>query len=360
MGVVRSAAVADIIRRGSIRDSDVVDLRQAYNEDATIGVEEAERLIAVNNAGPAHEATWDGFYIEAITDFIVNQSAPEGYVTAENANWLMSRIAKDGRIQRKTELDLLISVLERARWSPASLAGFALAQVKWAVIEGDGPLRAGRSLARGTIGDGEVALLRRILNAGGGAGTLPVSRAEAEILLDIDGATAEAPLNAAWIDLFVKAMTNAVMAGSGYSAPAREEALRVDARPESGGDDRPTPFLAATVASSFGSVRDAYQEQSPEERALARLERQRVEIITNEVAAKDEAEWFARRLGGDGPLSPAVAALIQCFKSEGLNVNPSRVILPPAQAKACDGPAGSDVDAEFAWPGLCPGPAFPS
>jgi hypothetical protein len=67
----------------------------------------------------------------------------------------------------------------------------------------------------------------------------------------------------------------------------------------------------------------AYREQTSEERALARLERQRIEIITNEQVTEGEATWLAERLGRDGQLTPAEDALIAYLYREGTKVHPA-------------------------------------
>ena len=79
----------------------------------------------------------------------------------------------------------------------------------------------GRRPSAGTIREPEVELVRRILYAFGGDGSVAVTRAEAEVLFDINDAIADPTANPAWADLFVKAITNVVMAASGRSVPTR-------------------------------------------------------------------------------------------------------------------------------------------
>jgi hypothetical protein len=104
-----------------------------------------------------------------------------------------------------------VKVLDRAKLSPVKLVRFALEQVKLAVTVGDGYLghaRSNRRLSPGVIGEVEVELIRRILYAFGGDGNIAVTRQEAEVLFDINDATAEASNDPAWSDLFVKALAN--------------------------------------------------------------------------------------------------------------------------------------------------------
>lgn len=322
MSVLNAVSVDEILRRGSLTDADVKSLRAAFFNDGEIQPEEAETLFAINDACAVQHPDWVDFFVEAITDFIVNQAIPEGYVTADNAAWLISKIEKDGKVQTKTELDLILNVLDQARWSPASLVSFALEQVKHAVVSGEGPLRNGLNLEPGTITEGEVELIRRMIYAFGGDGNVAVTRAEAEIFFEINDAVSAAPINPAWTDLFVKAIANVLMASSGYAMPSREEALRAEAWLESRGDLAPGAFLAAMVRASLDSVGEAYREQSSEDRALARLERQRIEIITNEEITEGEAGWLAERIGRDGVITPNEQALLDYLREENPEIHP--------------------------------------
>jgi hypothetical protein len=328
MSILRSVSVDDIISRGSIREQDVMRMRQSFYDDGLITPEEANQLIRLNSACPVQDAAWSPFFVQAICDYIVNQTEPEGYVTAANADWLIAMIAPEGRVRSKTELDLLLQVLDTARWSPERLVRFALDEVKRAIIEGDGPLRMNGTRQTGTITDAEVDLIRRILYAFGGDGNIAITRAEAEVLIAIEEslATGGTP-NPAWTDLFVKAMANVILATSGYAPPSREEALRSDAWLKRRGDLSPSHIVGAMVTGSLSSVWDTYTEQSSEERALARLERQRVEIITNEEITEGEATWLVERLTRDDRLTPTELALIDYLRREATMLHPALVDL---------------------------------
>lgn len=323
MSGISSFPVGEILSRGKIVEADITALRRVVYEDGVITPNEADLLFKLNDACPMKVAGWSDLFVEAITDYLVLQERPNGYLTAANAAWLIDRISHDGQIESRTELELVVSVLEKARWAPVSLVTFALDQVKHAVISGSGPLRSGGMLDPGMITDGEVDLLRRILYAFGGDGQVAVTKAEADILFDIDEAVAGAEPNPAWTDLFVKAVANVMMAVSGYAVPSREEALRQEASLHN--PERQTSvlaFLLSMVRTNMETVKDAYHDQSVEERALARLEHQRIEIITNEVITEAEASWLAARLGRDGKLSPSETALVAYLKQENRNIHP--------------------------------------
>ena len=196
-----------------------------FGGDAIILPDEIETLFAIDEAAARSDPLWVELLAEATVDYLVNQQPPSGYISEANAEWLVERIARDGKVKTETELEVLIKVLDAARSSPPRLAQFALRQVQSAIVDGEGPLAHGGRLERGRVGADEAALLRRILYAFGGDEGIAISRAEAEVLFDINDATADADNDPAWTDLFVKAVANAIMAASGYRAPPRDVAL---------------------------------------------------------------------------------------------------------------------------------------
>lgn len=322
MGALRSVPIDEIVRSGNIRDIDVLRLRTVIHSDGLVSDDEAEALLLINAVCSAQDPRWSELFIEGITDYLVYQSEPEGYVTAEGAKWLLDNVAPEGAITHKNELDLIINILDKARWSPVSLACFALGEIRRAVVDGVGPLRCGDVPDKGWISDEEVEQVRKILYAFGGDGNVAVTRAEADVLFDINDAIIDPQACPLWTDLFVKAVANVVMAVSGQAVPPRDEALRHVAWFKQRGDLSPRSLFAAMVTASLDAVWNAYRDQSPEERALARLEQQRIEIITNEEITQAEAAWLSARLARDGRLGPSEAALIAYLNRESPNIHP--------------------------------------
>ena len=56
------------------------------------------------------DAEWQEFFVEAVTDFIVHQEKPRGYISQENADWLMRAISDDAMVTSMVELELLVAV----------------------------------------------------------------------------------------------------------------------------------------------------------------------------------------------------------------------------------------------------------
>ena len=331
MSNVPSVSMDEIRARGAILAADVLSLRQdIYGCTSEISKIKAEEIIKLDRECAIQDPSWQDFYIEAVTDYIVEQSEPRGYITVQNAAWLISQLEEGGRVQTARGMELLAHILDRSRWSPTGLVQFALKQIKLTVLEGGGQVRDGRALQSGMIGEVEVELIRRILFAFGGDGNIAISKAEAEILFDLNEQSSEMENHPSWTDLFAKSIANYVMGASGYRVPSRQEALRRQEWLEDTDIDI-SDFLAKMVSGGLGDVWSAYSEQSREDRELARLEHEKVQIITAEAITEDEAGWLTERIMRDGELCENEKALLAFIRAEAPNVHPS---LKPLLANA--------------------------
>jgi hypothetical protein len=350
MGFLTSFSIDEIRSRGSIRDSDVLRLRRALEQDHAISAEEADALIALNAECPVKDPSWGDVFVDIVAEYLVHMCKPEGYVSADKTIWLMERIGKSGRIQGHNELELLLAVVEKARWSPPSIAAFALRQIEHSVLAGAGPLRPGLAPEPGAISEVEVSLARRVMLAFGVECSLPLTRAEAEVLMGINEAVHPQKSSPAWTELFVSAVGNAVLASLGHAVPVRADALRREAWHDHG-DARSVAALlrdgTASVASQQardrlsalsgrgpreGGVWANCRTLSPEERALSRLERQRLEIITNEPIEEADEAWLLGRLQSKARLNDNEAALLTFIEREA-SVLPDSIRTLAAKAR---------------------------
>ena len=115
MGVLENFPFKEVAERGSIRESDVAQLRRALDEDGLVSRQDAEQLIALDAACPIQGLAWCEVFQEAITDFIVRQAEPEGYVTLENAQWLIRQLAPHGTLTARKDLDIIVDIIDVAR-----------------------------------------------------------------------------------------------------------------------------------------------------------------------------------------------------------------------------------------------------
>jgi hypothetical protein len=313
-------AVDAISKNAKISPEDVLTLRRAVFGDGVVSDGEADMVFRLNEACPEQCVEWTDFFVESLTDYLVMQADPQGYVSESNAGWLMRKIEHDGHVESRSELDLLVKVIEKAKSSPEKLVAYALEQVKCGVLEGAGPVGRSRELEPGVVGEAEVVLLRRILYAFGGDGNIAITRAEAEILFDLNDATHEADNHASWSDLFVKAVANFLMAASGYVVPSRETALKREEWLE----DRSgvSGFMSQMLAGGLRGIWQAYQRDEEMDR-YARLFGRENMIAESEKISALEADWLAKRIGRDGIIHENEKALLEFIREESPSVHPA-------------------------------------
>lgn len=314
-------AVQALIGKGRVEPADVARLRATVYGNAVVSLEEAAWAFAVDNAAKEACPEWRDFFLESLTDYFVWQELPEGYISDENAAHLIEALGGAGHVATANQLELVVRILEKAEKSPASLSAFALRQVLTAVVEGRGPIARRSGFEKGVVGKFEVELLRRILFAFGGHEGIAISRAEAEVLFDLNDRTREADNHPSWSDLFVKAIAHFLMAARGYQVPSREEAIRREAWLDAPSLGLTSIFGDMLLGMLSGSVFKVWKEKPAEP----------VSDVVGPVLSADEVKWLGERIGRDGALHLNEKALLRFISEEGADIHPSlRTLLDTA------------------------------
>ncbi len=301
---IEAVATPDISPEG------VITLRRRYFADNMISLREGEELFAIaERIGDKGCREWHQFFSEAITELLVNQVEPRGYLSLENADWFIARIKADGHVLLKTEFETLLKVMEHARRVPDVLAAFALGLVRDIVISGEGESVTGEHHAPGIVTPADVAAMRRVLFVASSEGFNAVTRKEADVLFDIADATAGAENDPAFDDLFARAIANHLFGEVGRHAPAREEALRREAwlderRPLGSG-------IGALLRGAFFGGREERRPAPPPAPA------------SNDVVTTEEALWLKSRIRHNGVVGSAEKALLNFLREEAAHIDPA-------------------------------------
>jgi hypothetical protein len=312
---------------GRISEQDVRHLRREVFRDGLVSHAEADAIFDLDTVAGQKCPDWYEFFVEALTDFTVNQAEPRGYVSLANAEWLIERVSHDGHVDTLSELELLIDVLSKAKSSPETLVRYTLGEIGRAVVDGEGPLAHGRQLKKGVIDEAEVELIREVLYAFGGEAGISISRAEAEMLFDLNDKTIEAENHPAWRELFVKAIANYLMAAASYQAPSRTAALAREEWLEDTTVDVAGAlkgvfggFGGAFTKSFFSDVTSAHEQM---EKAWAeRNHRVASAEAQAEMIVDGEADWLIDRLDRDGLVHDNEKALLRFIRDESPNIHP--------------------------------------
>jgi hypothetical protein len=87
-----NAIVDSVVARGCITDDDVARMQRAYYSDASITEGEATELFQLNAKCRSLTGSWTRFFAETISNFVLQQTTPDGRISETNARWLASRI----------------------------------------------------------------------------------------------------------------------------------------------------------------------------------------------------------------------------------------------------------------------------
>lgn len=327
--------IETILDTRAVNPEQVLDLRRTVWPDGRICRREAELLFEINDTLEKVCGEWRDFFAEAMVAHLIEQAAPRGYVGEDDATWFRNRVLADGKIKGETELETLVQLLEKATDAPESLEVLALEVVKDAVLNGDHVLLGNTALVPGELGDPEVALLRRVLYAKAAGRSEAISRAEAELLCDLNDATLGADNASSWSALFVNALSNYLLVHSGYEPPSRERMKQVDRwlnQPTDGlaGFGRRMASGVANLGHTLQSM-DIFGTDTPMESVYrSRLEAESAGCRIAERVDADEAAWLVQRIDRDGSLSVNEAALLHFLKASGLPLDAS---LEPMMAR---------------------------
>ncbi len=283
---------------GQVTPEEIQVLRQLGWADGKMDPDEAEALFAIHDSLVDPNREWCDFFVEALSNFIVNTVKPQGHVDQEMADELIARIDRDGRLNSLAELELLVRVLEIATSAPAMLRSYALQQIELSVEQGEGPTRHG-DLGGDGINSTEVDLLRRLIFPARRAGAATVCSAEVDMLFRIKDATLYEANARQWQALFVQGVASYLLGFANSEALSTERAHELEAFMHNQGAEI-GGFLSRIVtrdgADAFGSLLNNAEVEMPD--------------------LEEGADWLRHQLEADEELDELEKALIAFIDAE--------------------------------------------
>jgi hypothetical protein len=90
-----SRDVQAILERGTITADDVQQLRHGVFWKGVVTEADAEIVFLLHDRlGASADECWTPLFVEALTDYVVQQAEPAGYVSQANADWLIDRVTR--------------------------------------------------------------------------------------------------------------------------------------------------------------------------------------------------------------------------------------------------------------------------
>lgn len=91
--------VTRVIEDGVVDTEEVTEIRGVIYADTVIDTDEATALFEINNAvtGNDNAPEWDDLFVEALTDYVLQDEVSPGSVDSEEAAFLIDQIGADGQ-----------------------------------------------------------------------------------------------------------------------------------------------------------------------------------------------------------------------------------------------------------------------
>ena len=197
----------ELLADGKIDAEEVNKLREVLYADGKIDQEEADFLFELNDAisGKQNDSSWNQFFMEAISNYLLNDEKSPGVIDDDEGKWLVEKIGADGQVDG-VEKQLLNHLKTNAKKMPAAVT---------ALIAGTSSAKAASSgqmnlqqlkkelLADGKIDAEEVKKLREVLYADG-----KIDQEEANFIFEINDAVSGKKNAPAWNQFFVQAISD--------------------------------------------------------------------------------------------------------------------------------------------------------
>lgn len=315
--------------KGAIEAEHAMQLRRMIYAKGSVTKHDADVLFKLDTACSKKHPAFAALYVEALTDYFVWQSEPKGYVTAEQAKYLIDNVTADGHVSAKTELELVLNVVHWSRHVPGELTALVLDAVRQSVMLSR-ETAFGANRPQVAIGAGDVAILSKALHAPAGDGSLMITRREAEMLFALNEATGTGHNDPAWTDFFVRAIANHLLNPMNPPVvPMRDEAMaREKWLDQRGSMGQLLSGVATSLARGNVPFAQVWEEVDPfgavaaKKEAAAEMRAVQQRLAREQVDA-EEARWVALRVLSDGAVDENEMALLVFLKQHAGAIDPA-------------------------------------
>ena len=298
--------------------------RSIYGKDKADRADLAELLALGAKAGDDPEFLT--LIADVARDALDIDVDPQGYVSDENAQWLIAKIGESGGLTMAEEFETLKAVIAHAVSVPPALAAFAVDEMARVILARTGPARA--------VTSADVEALRAFAFAPKAGAPMHVDQATAERLFEIAHATAGADNAPEFSDFFARAVGNYLIGGVFLEPASREEELALERE-----RDAPAPTLGAFWSAlahlpTLGGVLDALRSDRAGADDILRAENDATDRRLEEAAdvSASESEWLLAHLSREGDLCAAEKRLLAFLRDEAVSAPPQIAALYPKAA----------------------------
>ena len=318
---------ARLEEKGAVAPEDVLALRRSIYGNGVLTAGHVDAIFRVDQIIREECDPWREFYVDSLTDFFVWRSDPPKYITDDQGEFLIRNLLRDNKIAGITELELLVNLIHWAVSTPAELKVLVLEAVRDSVLFPDKALYATGRKA-GVITAVDVEMIHRTIYGRGGFGDYTVSLPEADLIFELEDATAGAANADGWQGLLVKAIANYLMFPRGVpSVPTVEAYKRREAwLKERRGVGNMLKEISRNAV-SLEKLKDGWKHMdtfgTKQRRAGAEQEQARMrEAVSRESIDAREARWLADKIGANERVTENERALLRFIRENAPQIDP--------------------------------------
>lgn len=313
--------------KGAITAEDVLALRRSIYGDGNLDAGHVDAIFGLDQRVREKCEPWNEFYVDSLTDYFIWRSDPPNYISEDQGEFLIRNLLRDNKIAGITELELLVNLTHWAVSAPDQLKALVLEAVRDSVLTPDDALYASDRKA-GVITPVDVGMIRRTIYGRGGFGDYTVSLPEAELIFELEDATAGAKNADGWQDLFVKAIANYLMFPRG--APVVPAAVEYKRREKWLEEQRGVGNLLKEIsknAVSLDKLKDGWANMdtfgSKDRRAEAEREERRIgDALSRESIDAREARWLTDKISANKTVTENERALLRFIRKNAPHIDP--------------------------------------
>ena len=197
----------ELLADGKIDAEEVARLREVLYADGKIDQEEADFVFELNDAvsGKKNDPTWNQFFVQVISDYLLNDEKSPGVIDDEEGKWLVEKIGADGQVDG-VEKQLLNHLKQKAKKMPTVVSALITNEEAANTISFDQTdLQQLKKdiLEDGTIDKEEVKQLRKVLYADG-----KIDQEEADFVFELNDAVSGKKNDPTWNQFFVQVISD--------------------------------------------------------------------------------------------------------------------------------------------------------
>ena len=197
----------ELLADGKIDAEEVNKLRDVLYADGKIDQEEADFIFEINDAvsGKKNAPAWNQFFVQVVSDFLLNDEKSPGVIDEEEGRWLVEKIGADGQVDG-VEKQLLDHLKKNAKKMPATVTALLTSAVASNAAPSDSvnlqQLKK-EILADGKMDKDEVNQLRKTLYADG-----KIDQEEADFIFELNDAVSGKKNDPTWNQFFVQVISD--------------------------------------------------------------------------------------------------------------------------------------------------------